>query len=200
MRPIRFSHGLADWLWRIGIASLLASTVIALTTADWQDVWVVGSWVPRGLHVIGALLGVGVVSLIVGVGCRIVLADRGVARPRRHWVRKVGTGLVTAFVLIIPLPVTALVAWLDSSDHFTVLPERSATGCRLVVDEAAAYEGIGVWVYVVPGGQHRAQEVGWYTSQTRLVEEGRYELRWSGESADLQIPNVDTYGPWACST
>ncbi|WP_344478575.1 hypothetical protein [Kineococcus aurantiacus] len=200
MSSTRASHGLADWLWRVGIVSLLASTVVAFTPTGWEDVWVIGSWVPRALHVVGALLGIGVVSLIAGAGCRIVLADRAVPRPRRHWVRKVGTGLVTAFVLLIACPLTALIAWLDSSDHFTVLPERSATGCRLVVDEAAGSGGIGVRVYVVPGGQHRAREVGYYVSSTRLVEEGQYELTWKGNSAALQIPDVDTSGPWACST
>lgn len=196
----RLSHGLADGLWRVGIVSLLASTVVALTPTGWEDVWVIGSWVPRALHVVGALLGIGVVSLIVGAGCRIVLADRGAPRPRRHWVRKVGTALVTAFVLLIACPLTALIAWLNSSDHFTVLSERNTTGCRLVVDEAAGSSGIGARVYVVPGGQHRAREVGYYVSDTRLVQAGRYELTWNGDSADLQIPNVDTNGPWLCPT
>ncbi|WP_432573483.1 hypothetical protein [Kineococcus sp. SYSU DK005] len=193
-------RGSAAWLWCLGIISLIGSTIVADTTMGWDDVWVIGQWVPRRSNAVGALTGVGLLLLIAGTRWRIVLTRRGALPRSRHWVRVAGARVLTALVLIVALPLTVFVAWLDGWDAFHVLHPVSADGCRIVVEESDSFDGDGtITVYVAPAGEYRARRVGYRGSDSRLFGADRYELTWHGESAGLRLPAGSATGPWSCS-
>jgi len=103
---------------------------------DWDDVWVFGSWVPRRRDAVGAVTGVGLLLLIAAVHRRIVLTRGGAIPRKRWWLRVIGARLSTTGVLVVTLPLSLFVAWLDGWDTFRVLQPASADSCRVVVQES----------------------------------------------------------------
>ncbi len=120
--------GALTGLWCLGLTSLIGSAVLAFATLDWDGVWVIGSWVPRRIDAVGALSGAGLLLLLLAVHCKRVMARRGPLPRKRHRAQVIGARLMTVAVLLVALPLTAFVAFLDGWDAFHVLQPAALAG------------------------------------------------------------------------
>lgn len=185
-------------LWRLGITCLIGSVVVALTTMSWNDVWVIGSWVPRRRSAVGALTGVGLLFLLASVRKGTALTRRGTPLHGKQLARVLAVRSLTTAALLVSLPLTLFVFWLDGWSALRVLNPESAGGCRIVSRESDSFDSTrSITVYVVPASKHAARQVDNFGGDSNVIGMEEGQVVWRGEKAYLQLPSK-TLGPWSC--
>ncbi len=181
-----------DRLAFAGLAGLLSTALITFAVSGVKGPVVIGETVIRRWYVVGAVLVLSLIALVASVVVRDFHESspgwRPVAPPR-SMLRRIGKGLFVVVCLLVGGLAFLVTVVMDSSMTYTVLPERSANGCRVVVGEHSFLLLGSGSVYLLPAGQHRPREVNTYFADDGYmpIHEKAYRIVWQGEVADLSI-------------
>lgn len=168
----------------VGTLSLLAAVLMGVgfvLSANEALGWVtiiVGDWIPTWHAVEFALVGTGAAALLIAA-CVAPSPP-----PELGLVYR----LSFAAVLTVSVLVSMIVVDLGSS-RYSILPEQSDGGCRVVVREYSFLLAGSGHVGIVQPGSITTQWLGKYGADNGLMpfSRGAYALKWNGKTADLDF-------------
>lgn len=193
---MRDSHALFVALAVVGVLSL-----VVVIAASWAveakgstlvvgPILVVGDFVLRPWCALVVLLAIAGLFLLAAVRRRPKRPSAG-----SRWFL-FGGAVCMGLVMPAATVSTAFVALAGVGDSYHVLAPASAGGCRVVVRESSLLLGGSGTVYLLPVGAFQPREANSYRADDgyRPVTFGTYSLRWSGETAHVELQG-DPFAP-----